>query len=92
MGRMGRADAGAQGGMSYLSAFKLEPVSYDNELQAEDRVCMGSNSTPEFFVVAVSGDKAWIRGISQQIDAVVDVRRCRKIDSAGRANAPAADG
>lgn len=76
--------------MSYLSAFKLEPATYDATLQVEDRVCMGLNRTPEFFVVAVSGGKAWIRGVTQPIDAVVDARRCRKIDGADRASVPVA--
>jgi hypothetical protein len=52
------------------------------EIQAGDLVRTGPNQFPHFSVIAVSGDKAWVRNVSTGADALALVSRCRKIEPA----------
>lgn len=48
---------------------------------AGDFVCTGSNQYPLWRVIAVDGEKAWLRNTQTHADGVTDVRRCRKVDA-----------
>lgn len=48
-----------------------------------DLVATGRNRHPRFRVIALDGDKAWIRGVNQGRDHVVAVSRLRKLQSPG---------
>ena len=52
------------------------------EIHAGDLVRTGPNQFPHFSVVAVSGDKAWVRNVSTGADSLALVSRCRKIEPA----------
>lgn len=56
--------------------------AYDEEIQAGDLVRTGPNLHPHFTVIAVSGDKAWLRNVQSGADALAELRRCRKINGA----------
>jgi hypothetical protein len=69
--------------VSYLNAFGLIPEpDHDEQIVQGDIVRTGANPTPSFHVVAVSGDRAWLRDLQNGAEAVVDVRRCRRLNGA----------
>ena len=53
---------------------------YDEEIQPGDLVRTGPNLFPHFEVVAVHGDKAWVRNIVNGADHLALLCRCRKIN------------
>ena len=52
---------------------------YDEDIAAGDIVRTGPNLFPHFEVVAVHGDKAWVRNLSNGGDHLAMVSRCRRI-------------
>ena len=48
-----------------------------------DVVRTGENSHPQFRVIAVTEDRAWIRDLQYGADHIVPVDRCRKIPVGG---------
>jgi hypothetical protein len=62
---------------------------YDEEILAGDLGRAGPNLFPHFAVIAVHGDKAWVRDVQNGTDHLPLVSRCRKID--GQAYAEAAE-
>lgn len=52
---------------------------YDEEIQAGDLVRSGPNLFPHFEVIAVSGDKAWVRDVQTGADHLALLSRCRRI-------------
>jgi hypothetical protein len=50
----------------------------DEPIEVGDRVRTGPNASPQFEVIAVDGDKAWLRNIDNGVDGVVPINRCRK--------------
>lgn len=53
---------------------------YDEDIAAGDLVRAGTNLFPHFEVVAVHGDKVWVRNVSNGADHVAALSRCRKIN------------
>jgi hypothetical protein len=53
---------------------------YDEEIVAGDLVRTGPNLFPHFEVVAVHGDKAWVRNVVNGSDHLAWLCRCRKIN------------
>lgn len=53
---------------------------YEEEIRAGDMVRTGPNLFPHFTVVAVDGDKAWLRNVQNGMDALAHLNRCRKIN------------
>lgn len=73
--------------VSYSDLYEIDHEREDEELiQAGDMVRTGPNLFPHFTVVAVDGDKAWLRNIQTGMDALAALNRCRKIN--GPATAP----
>lgn len=60
---------------------------YEETILAGDLVRTGPNMFPHFTVVAVDGDKAWLRNVQNGMDAVAHLNRCRRIN--GPDTAPA---
>jgi hypothetical protein len=66
---------------SYSDVFAISHErEYDEEISVGDLVRAGPNLFPHFEVLAVHGDKAWVRNISNGSDHVAMVSRCRKIN------------
>ena len=52
---------------------------YEEHIQAGDLVRAGPNLFPHFEVIAVSGDKAWVRDVQTGADQLALLSRCRKL-------------
>ena len=64
--------------LSYSDVFA---ISHDRDIPEDvrvgDRVRTGPNFHPHFEVVAISGDKAWVRNVVTGADALAWLSRCR---------------
>jgi hypothetical protein len=66
---------------SYSDVFSIDhDRGYDEEIQPGDLVRTGPNLFPHFEVVAVHGDKAWVRNVQNGADHLALLSRCRKIN------------
>jgi len=66
--------------LSYSDVFNLRHErEHDEEIAAGDLVRMGQNHFPHYAVIAVSGDKAWVRNVQSGEDCLALLDRCRKI-------------
>ena len=66
---------------SYSDVFSISHErEYQEEIRAGDLVRTGPNLFPHFEVVAVHGEKAWVRDVSNGSDHLAFVARCRKIN------------
>jgi hypothetical protein len=73
---------------SYSDVFAINhDREYDEEISPGDLVRTGPNLFPHFEVLAVHGDKAWVRNIANGSDHLALVSRCRKINGAPLAQA-----
>ncbi|HET9159881.1 MAG TPA: hypothetical protein VFN88_04655, partial [Caulobacteraceae bacterium] len=54
----------------------------DEDIQPGDIVRTGPNLYPHYTVVAVSGEKAWVRNVQTGVDGLTPLTRCRKINGA----------
>lgn len=52
---------------------------HDEEIIAGDVVRTGVNLCPEFEVIAISGQKAWVRNLANGEDHLALTSRCRKV-------------
>jgi hypothetical protein len=67
---------------SYSDVFSINhDREYDEEIQAGDLVRTGPNLYPHFEVVAVHGDKAWVRNVQNGADHLALLSRCRKVNN-----------
>jgi len=67
---------------SYSDVFSIHhDREYEEEILAGDLVRSGNNLFPHFEVIAVHGDKAWVRNIQNGADHLAPLSRCRKIES-----------
>jgi hypothetical protein len=65
---------------SYSDVFSINhDRDYDEEIEAGDLVRSGPNLFPHFEVIAVNGDKAWVRNVQNGSDHLAPLSRCRKI-------------
>ena len=55
---------------------------YEEHIAEGDLVKTGPNAYPYFHVLAVHGDRAWLRNVQSGMDGVVDLNRCRKVNGA----------
>ena len=68
--------------VSYSDLFAIKHErDYDEEIKAGDLVRTGPNLFPHYEVIAVHGDKAWVRNVQNNLDGVTNVNRCRKIEA-----------
>lgn len=63
---------------SDVFAIKLEREG-DEEVRAGDLVRTGPNRGPAYEVIAIHGDKAWLRNLQNGQDAVTLLNRCRRL-------------
>lgn len=67
--------------VSYSNLFDIDHErGYDEVIQSGDLVRMGSNLFPHFTVMAVVGDKAWVRNVQSGADGIALASRCRRIN------------
>ncbi|HSV02875.1 MAG TPA: hypothetical protein VLI41_06680 [Phenylobacterium sp.] len=65
---------------SYSDVFKLDHQRpHDEDIRAGDTVRMGANFHPHYAVIAVHGDKAWVRNVQTGEDHLAELTRCRKV-------------
>jgi hypothetical protein len=66
---------------SYSDVFSIShDREYEEDIQTGDIVRTGTNLFPHFEVVAVHGDKAWVRNVLDGADHLALLSRCRKIN------------
>jgi len=66
---------------SYSDVFGIRHErDYDEDIAVGDLVRTGDNLYPHFEVLAVHGDKAWVRNTANGGDHLALVARCRRID------------
>jgi hypothetical protein len=66
---------------SYSDVFSIvHEREYAEDIQAGDLVRTGANFFPHFEVVAVHGDKAWVRDLQSGADHLALLSRCRRIN------------
>lgn len=72
--------------MSPTSYSDIYAINHDREveedIQAGDLVRTGPNLYPHFEVIAVSGEKVWVRNVQTGVDGFTPLSRCRKINGA----------
>ncbi len=69
--------------ISYSDIFSIvHERGYDEDIQAGDLVRVGANHFPHFTVMALVGDKAWVRNVQNGADGITSIDRCRKINGA----------
>lgn len=72
--------------MSLPSYSDVYSISHEREHHEDivvgDLVRTGENHHPHFAVVAVSGDKVWLRNLQSGADQLGQLARCRKLDNA----------
>jgi len=69
--------------ISYLDVFGVVPEEHPaEEIHAGDLVQTGPNAHPRYTVIAIHGDTAWLRDQQSRRDALMPVRRCRKVQPA----------
>ena len=68
--------------VSYADVFGVKLQS-DNlgEIRPGDMVRTSNNNRPQYQVLAVQSDKAWVRNLDNAVDAIVELGRCRKIEA-----------
>jgi hypothetical protein len=66
--------------VSYSDVFsiKLEREHHE-DIHTGDLVRTGPNLYPHHRVIAIHGDKAWLRNLQNGQDAVANLNRCRKL-------------
>lgn len=66
--------------VSYSDVFSIQHErEHDEEIAPGDLVGTGPNLHPHHRVIAVQGDKAWVRNVQNGLDVVIGVKRCRKV-------------
>jgi hypothetical protein len=66
---------------SYSDVFSISHErDYEEDIHVGDLVRTGPNLFPHFEVVAVHGDKAWVRNVLNGADHLALLSRCRKIN------------
>ncbi|MGA0604775.1 hypothetical protein ACO2Q0_02140 [Phenylobacterium sp. VNQ135] len=66
---------------SYSDVFAIDHErGYEETIAPGDLVRTGPNLYPHFEVLAVHGDKAWVRNVLTGADHLAILTRCRKIN------------
>ena len=67
--------------ISYSDVYDIvHDREYDEDIQTGDMVRTGPNLYPHFTVMAVVGDKVWVRNTETGADGITGITRCRKIN------------
>ena len=68
--------------VSYSDLFQINhDREYDEDIQVGLLVRTGPNLYPHYTVIAVNGDKAWVRNVQNGLDGVTSISRVRKIQA-----------
>lgn len=66
---------------SYSDVFAIDHErGYEEEIRVGDLVRSGPNLYPHFEVIAVHGEKVWVRNVQDGADHLALLSRCRKIN------------
>lgn len=66
--------------ISYSDLFKIQhDREHEEDIRPGDLVRTGQNLYPHYLVVAVDGDKAWVRNVQTEQDGLALLARCRKV-------------
>jgi hypothetical protein len=66
---------------SYSDVFSINhDRDYEEEIGVGDLIRTGANLFPHFTVVAIHGDKAWVRHTENGSDHLALLSRCRRIN------------
>lgn len=66
---------------SYSDVFDIKhDLEQPEDIRAGDLVRTGANHYPHFEVLAVHGDKAWVRNVLNGADSLALLARCRRLD------------
>ena len=77
---------------SYSDVFGVSHErEFDEEIRPGDLVATGANLHPYFVVLAVNGDKAWVRNVQNGADHLALLSRCRRLGGALEGLAMAAE-
>ena len=57
-----------------------DELDLDEQVSAGDWVTTGANVAPYYRVIAVCGDKAWIRDVDRGHDGITSLCRCHKVE------------
>ena len=69
--------------VSYSDLFSIQHErDYEEDIRVGDLVRTGPNLFPHYEVIAVHGDKAWVRNVQTGLDGLTSVNRCRRINGA----------
>jgi hypothetical protein len=72
--------------MSLSSYSDVFAINHDREHHEDivvgDLVRTGENFHPHFAVIAVAGDKVWLRNVQTGADQLAFLSRCRRLDNA----------
>ena len=67
--------------VSYSDLYDIDHArGYAEDIAVGDLIRTGPNLFPHFKVVAIHGDKAWVRNTQNGSDALAMLDRCRKIN------------
>ena len=64
---------------SYADVFQIGPPDSADEIRVGDLVRSGTNHHPHYEVLAIHGDKAWVRDVQTGADHLALLARCRKV-------------
>ncbi len=66
---------------SYSDVFDISHErEFDEQILPGDLVRTGANAFPYYKVIAVHGDKAWVRDVQYGTDGLTSLALCRKIN------------
>ena len=65
---------------SYLNVYGIEHTPTQDAIEAGDLVCTGPNAWPQFRVIAVHDNVAWVRNTQTGVDGLTATGRCRKVN------------
>ena len=75
---------------SYSDVFDIaHERELDENISAGDLVRTGANAFPHYRVIAVHGEKVWVRDVQYGSDGITNLSLCRKVQGQVVADAPA---
>jgi hypothetical protein len=67
--------------ISYSDVYEIDHKrGYEEEIAVGDLVRTGPNLFPHYTVIAIHGEKAWVRNTENGTDGLAFLDRCRKIN------------
>ena len=65
--------------MTYINLFHVDPPIYDEQIAVGDTVVVGADQLRQFEVMALRGEKVWLRERITGMDRIVVAVRCRLV-------------